>query len=270
MERAVGDLQAKYASGRGGDDASENGPTGTAYKAAGEEARKQRLLEKRERELHQAAAEEAEQVRKLDRAIDNDEVFDDDSELERLRAQRMKELQAQKQEKIENLGKGHGAVREITQDEFLGAVTSSTRVVCHFYHRDFERCKITNHHLEKLAPRHVETKFLKIDADKAPFFVQKLIIRTMPTLVCFVDGVAVDKVVGFDGLADTMPEGKEDEWPTVYLANLLADKNMLDRENIVDEDAQLEQQRQRMEAMRLAYMTGAALDDDDDIDLTDL
>lgn len=28
--------------------------------------------------------------------------------------------------------------------------------------------------LAELAPRHLETKFLRIDAEKAPFFVQKL------------------------------------------------------------------------------------------------
>jgi hypothetical protein len=33
----------------------------------------------------------------------------------------------------------------------------------------------------------------------------------MPTVVIFRDGVAIDKIIGFDGLADGMPEGKEDE-----------------------------------------------------------
>jgi hypothetical protein len=32
--------------------------------------------------------------------------------------------------------------REITQDEFLPEVTSSKKVICHFYHNDFQRCKI--------------------------------------------------------------------------------------------------------------------------------
>lgn len=31
--------------------------------------------------------------------------------------------------------------------------------------------------LGELAPRHLETKFLRIDAEKAPFFVQKLQAR---------------------------------------------------------------------------------------------
>lgn len=36
------------------------------------------------------------------------------------------------------------------------------------------RCKVMDMRLGELAPRHLETKFLRIDAEKAPFFVQKL------------------------------------------------------------------------------------------------
>jgi len=32
--------------------------------------------------------------------------------------------------------------REIAEDEFLPEVTKSKYVVCHFYHREFLRCKI--------------------------------------------------------------------------------------------------------------------------------
>lgn len=39
------------------------------------------------------------------------------------------------------------------------------------------RCKVMDMRLGELAPRHLETKFLRIDAEKAPFFVQKLQVR---------------------------------------------------------------------------------------------
>lgn len=87
---------------------------------------------------------------------------------------RLKQLKSEQQQKLENLGKGHGQYRDITQDEFLNEVTSSTRVICHFYHKDFPRCVIIDHHIQKLAPRHIETKFIKIDAAKTPFFVEKV------------------------------------------------------------------------------------------------
>lgn len=39
-------------------------------------------------------------------------------------------------------------------------------------------------------------------------------IRVLPSVVLFVDGVAVERIVGFEGLSDKMPTGKEDEWTT--------------------------------------------------------
>lgn len=59
-------------------------------------------------------------------------------------------------------------------------------------------------HLSRLAKTHIECKFLKMNAEKAPFFVQKLVIRVLPTVVCFKDGVAFpSRVVGFEGLTAT-------------------------------------------------------------------
>ena len=108
---------------------------------------------------------------------DDDEDGDGDDEgLRQLRDFRKKQLLMEHEQKLENLGKGHGQYREIIQDEFLSEVTSSNHVICHFYHRDFERCKIMDHHLSILAARHIETKFVRIDAEKALFFVEKVCI----------------------------------------------------------------------------------------------
>eukprot|EP00032_Breviata_anathema_P001973 JZ554625.1.p1 GENE.JZ554625.1~~JZ554625.1.p1 ORF type:complete len:183 (+),score=51.56 JZ554625.1:90-638(+) len=96
--------------------------------------------------------------------------------------------------------KGHGMYREVVEKEFLPEVTSSHHVVCHFYHNDFRRCKILDSHLEKLAPRHPEAKFIKLDVTKAPFFVEKLKIQVLPTTICFRDGVTEDRIQGFDGV----------------------------------------------------------------------
>lgn len=72
------------------------------------------------------------------------------------------------------MSKGHGQYREITEQEFLPNVTGSKLVICHFYHKDFERCKIVDMHLRNIAKRHTEARFVYLDAEKAPFFVQKL------------------------------------------------------------------------------------------------
>jgi hypothetical protein len=72
--------------------------------------------------------------------VDLDELMDD-PELEKLHAERINALkrEAEKRQKLQQ--KGHGEYREITEGEFLGEVTKSPRVVCHFYHREFFRCK---------------------------------------------------------------------------------------------------------------------------------
>ena len=70
-------------------------------------------------------------------------------------------------------------------------------------------------HLGKIAPAHLETKFLKLDAEKAPFFVEKLRIRVLPTVIGFHNGVAMDdRVIGFQNLTDGLTFGCESEFPT--------------------------------------------------------
>jgi len=46
-----------------------------------------------------------------------------------------------------------------------------------------------------------------------------IIINTVEaTVVIFNDGVAVDKIIGFEGMGDRIPEGQEDSFPTIFLA----------------------------------------------------
>ena len=75
---------------------------------------------------------------------------------------------------LENKAKGHGQYTEILESEFLPNVTQSKFCVVHFYHPDFERCKIVDHHLKIISAQHPEAKFMTMNAEKAPFFVQKL------------------------------------------------------------------------------------------------
>ena len=52
-------------------------------------------------------------------------------------------------------------------------------VVCHFYHNTFERCKIMDKHLKIIAETHPDTLFVKINAEKTPFFITKLSIQVI-------------------------------------------------------------------------------------------
>ena len=119
------------------------------------------------------------------------------------------------QEERMNVTRGHGTYTEITEQEFLPTVTGTDYVVCAFFHKDFERCKIVDMHLHKICKTHTETRFVRIDAEKCPFFVNKLQIQMLPTIVLFENGVAIDRIVGFEEV------GGQDDFPTMNLVRRL-------------------------------------------------
>lgn len=133
---------------------------------------------------------------------DFEELFDDDDdpELEALHRRRLAKLKAKAEKQRDMLTKGHGSYREIVEEEFLKEVTGSKHVVVHFYHPDFTRCKVVDKHLFPIAAKYLECKFLKLNVDKAPFFVGKLQIKVLPAVLLFEEGVCKDRIVGFDEL----------------------------------------------------------------------
>ena len=155
---------------------------------------------------------------KEEKSEDSDSDFNSDGDenvLKAMREERISKLKQQRQELEENIAKGHGQYTEIVEDEFLPSVTKTKFCVVHFYHQDFERCKIVDHHLKQIAPKHMECKFMTMNAEKCPFFIAKLQIQVLPTIVCFMDGIACDRIVGFEEL------GGKDEFPTLLLARRL-------------------------------------------------
>lgn len=163
--------------------------------------------------------------------VDLDELMDD-PELEKLHADRIAALKKEAEKRQALKIQGHGEYRVITEGEFLGEVTGSEHVVCHFYHREFYRCKIFDKHLKSLALRHFETKFIKLDAENAPFFVAKLAIKTLPCVILFRKGIGFDRLIGFQDL------GGKDDFSTKTLENLLIKKGVIkeSKENEEDDD----------------------------------
>lgn len=140
----------------------------------------------------------------LDAEIERLERLDDD-DLEALRQRRLAALRRQADQRRDWLAAGQGEYREVPGErEFFDECRKgSGNVVCHFYRESTPRCKIVDKHLALLAPRHVETKFVKIDVEKAPFLTERLKVRMLPTLVLWRDNKAVDYIVGFDDLGGT-------------------------------------------------------------------
>jgi len=147
---------------------------------------------------------------------ESDSDFGDDKELAAIRSKRIKELKKRSAVNQEWARLGHGAYSEIHQDDFLTCVTKSKYAIVHFYHTDFERCKIVDKHLSILARKHPSAKFAKINAAKCPFFVGKLKIKVLPSIILFTEGVAKDRLTGFEELGNT------DEFPTALLECRLA------------------------------------------------
>lgn len=172
-----------------------------------------------------------------DQEVDLDELMDD-PELEKLHADRIAALKKEAEKRQQLKRQGHGEYREITEADFLGEVTGSENVVCHFYHREFYRCKIVDKHLKSLAPKYTDTKFIKLDAENAPFFVAKLGIKTLPCVILFRNGIAVDRIIGFQDL------GGKDDFTTKTLEVFLLKKGII-KENKEEEDDDYQETKHR-------------------------
>jgi len=213
-------------------DDPDRAPTGPTYKAmrAAQQLQKQQIVRETEQQLEKIQiTDDGGDVGDDD---DDDDEFDDlldDPALDELRDRRLGQMKQAHDQKLEHLGKGHGQYRMITQDEFLPECNTDSSVVVHFCHESFERCKIMDEHLKQLCVQYLECKFVRILAEKAPFFVEKLQVRTLPTLLVFKQGKLVDRLTGFQGLTPdsvdihNTDKAKEDQFETWRLAKWIAD-----------------------------------------------
>ncbi|EKX33241.1 hypothetical protein GUITHDRAFT_120556 [Guillardia theta CCMP2712] len=95
-------------------------------------------------------------------------------------------------------------------------------------------------HLSQLAVEHVETMFVKVDVEKAPFLVEKLKVKVLPCMKLMKDEQVFKTLIGFEEF------GNRDEFKTRELAICLARYEMirhpdmsLDEFEVGDEDALL-------------------------------
>jgi hypothetical protein len=66
--------------------------------------------------------------------------------------------------------------------------------------------------------------------ENAPFLVTKLKIQVLPCVISFVDGISVDRIIGFEGLGRT-----PDAFTTKDLEARLLRANVLTRPKIIEE-----------------------------------
>mmetsp|Transcript_31194 Transcript_31194/g.79528 ORF Transcript_31194/g.79528 Transcript_31194/m.79528 type:complete len:212 (-) Transcript_31194:958-1593(-) len=172
--------------------------------------------------IQQAVAAIAAQMEEnIDKEINRlDNLNEDD--LESIRAKRMAEMRKRQEKSKEWIARGHGEYQEVmTEQEFFKVMKGEERMVCHFYRENWP-CKVMDKHMGLLAKRHLETKFVKINAEKSPFLTERLKIWMLPTLALVRGEKVEDYVVGFTELGNT------DDFDTELLEQRLAKSEMID------------------------------------------
>lgn len=154
---------------------------------------------------------------------------EDDPAIAHLRESRVAALSAEFARVKSQRQEGFGTYSTVRAEKELFDVTTSSscpKCIVHFFKDDFQRCRIMDQHLESLAARHLECRFLRIDVQEAPFLVTKLAVKVLPCVIAFVNGVSHERIVGFDGLGG-------DDFPTRVLEERLVGKGILEPLNEV-------------------------------------
>ncbi|XP_022854514.1 thioredoxin domain-containing protein 9 homolog [Olea europaea var. sylvestris] len=145
----------------------------------------------------------------------------DPDDMEALRERRLQQMKKMAEKRRSWTALGHGEYSEIPNEkEFFSVVKSSERVVCHFYRENWP-CKVMDKHLSILAKQHIETRFVKINAEKSLYLAEKLKIVVLPTLALIKNAKVDDYVVGFDEL------GGKDDFSTEELEERLAKSQVI-------------------------------------------
>jgi hypothetical protein len=153
---------------------------------------KDKVIEDKTKEYMNEQQREAEELLNENRKDEEkeEEEFPDieasDSEEERIMQREMMKRKEHLDKYIEKENKKknqkYGTYKDIIETEFLDTMLKNEIVVCHFYHNDFERCKIMDKHLKIIAETHPDTLFVKINAEKSPFFTTRLQVKVIITL----------------------------------------------------------------------------------------
>jgi len=189
--------------------------------------------------------------------IDNLDVND----LEELRKNRIKEMQKLEQKKKEWLRNDHGKYEELPEEKcFFDVIKQSDNLVLHFYRDSSERCRIVDKHLKILAPKHIEARFVKLNAEKCPFLAEKLKVKVIPTIVLIQKTILVDKIVGFTEL------GNCDDFTTEVMEWRIAQNNIINYDGDLSTPPD-QQVNKKTKSYGKKIRDSAYNRDDDDLDI---
>ncbi|XP_044252385.1 thioredoxin domain-containing protein 9 [Tribolium madens] len=197
--------------------------------------------------------------RQVDSAIEQIENLDV-NDLESLRKQRINELKKREAQRNEWLSLGHGKYEELAEEKMFFDITKQSKnCVVHFYTNSSPRCAIVDKHLKILAPKHIETRFVKLNAEKCPFLAQNLKIKTIPSIVLVKDSFMIDKIVGFTQL------GNRDDFTTEIMEWRIAQNGVIDYEGDLLTPPHLQEKKSKSSGKKIR--DGAYNNDDEDLDI---
>lgn len=125
---------------------------------------------------------------------------------------------------------GHGEYTTLVEtNEFFNVIKKSDNVVTHFFTPANAFCVTVDGHLQRLAAAHIETRFVRMNAEKSQFLVEKLGIWMIPCVALIKDQKVVKMLQGLDELGGT------EAFSTAFLAYFLSSQNVLKYEGSIPE-----------------------------------
>lgn len=159
--------------------------------------------------------------------------------MELLRERRLQQMKKSHKLRQEYKANGHGQYSDLepgqhggdTARAFFDAAKKSKKLVVHFYRPTTRYCDVVHAHLEKLAPKYIATRMVKINVEAgADYLVEKLGITIMPTILLIKEGKVIHHLRGFDEMGGT------DEFSNELLAWVMSQYEVLNYEGAMPEE----------------------------------
>ncbi|KAA6395950.1 MAG: putative Thioredoxin domain [Streblomastix strix] len=127
------------------------------------------------------------------------EELNEVDDFEALRAQRLAQLKKKQENRMKWLHEGHGKINEVVEEkDFFNETRGVERCIVHFHRPQSKYSDLLGQHLQKLAELHIETKFVRINAEKSPFLCTRLGVTIIPTLSLIEKGKVAGKIEGLE------------------------------------------------------------------------
>ncbi len=126
-------------------------------------------------------------------------MSEDDEELKKLLEKKKAELMSQ----LGSGDKGNGAqaeqesvVAELNDSNFDEFISSHKAVVVDFWAPWCAPCFLVSPIIDDLAATHKSVAFARVNADESPVTASKYYVMSLPTIMFFLNGEEVDRVIG--------------------------------------------------------------------------